>query len=308
MGAFLSGFGGNRVKLIFNPKAGAARKPRVTLDDVLRELRDMGLRPDYCAVEPGRSIPSDVREALEQGFRLFAVCGGDGTVSATAGVLAGTRATLAIIPTGSQNNMALSLGIPTAIREAAALLRKGRRVRVDVGEASCGGRTSCFLETCSVGLVSALSPSGEAIQHGDLSGVGEFLGTLISSEPADMELLIDGGERICGRGHIALAANMPYIGFHYRSGPALCCADGKFELLFFEGLSKLDLLAFVTRGVHIDKPDDPRIRRISARSIEIRTKPVMPVMADGRALGECPVKISVMKRALTVLAPRSWPN
>lgn len=295
---------GCSVKLIFNPLAGAARRLRVRMEDVEAELEAMGFKPDGCAVEPGRDLPAEVREALRQGFRLFVACGGDGTVSAVAGELAGTGAALAILPAGSQNNMALSLGIPTDMREAASLLKTGRHSRVDVGVAACGGRAFRFLETCSVGLVSALSPSGEAIQHGNLSGVGEFLGKLISSEPAEMELLLDGKRLVRGRGHIALAANMSYIGFHYRVGSARCCADGKLDMLFFEGLSKLDLLAFVTRGVHLSKPDDPRIRRFSVRSVEIRTNPPMPVMADGRALGECPAGISVMKRALTVLVPR----
>lgn len=299
----LPGGGKNLVKLIFNPHAGAARKERILMEDVLDWLRAMGFLPDAFVVEPGKSICAEVREALGQGFRLFAACGGDGTLSKVAGVLAGTRAVLAIIPTGSQNNMAMSLGIPSRAVDAAALLKTGRRTRVDVGVATCGGKSWHFLETCSVGLVSALSPSGEAIQHGDLSGVGEFLGTLIFSEPADMELRLNGKELIRGRGHIALAANMPTIGFHYRVGPAGCCADGKLDVLFFEGMSKLDLIAFAARGVHIEKPDDPRVCRLSAQRVDISTNPAMPVMADGRALGECPVRIEVMKRALRVFVP-----
>ncbi|MBK9613510.1 hypothetical protein [Candidatus Amarobacter glycogenicus] len=52
--------------------------------------------------------------------------------------------------------MALSLGIPTDIPAAIAILRTGRRIKVDVGMAAQGNMNTPFLEVCSVGLVSTL--------------------------------------------------------------------------------------------------------------------------------------------------------
>jgi diacylglycerol kinase (ATP) len=95
-----------------------------------------------------------VQDALAQGIRMFVVCGGDGTISAVARTPAGTRATLGIIPIGTRNNTALSLGIPADIPEAIAILRTGRRIKVDVGMATCGRIITPFLEVCTVGLVS----------------------------------------------------------------------------------------------------------------------------------------------------------
>ena len=69
---------------------------------------------------------------------MFVVCGGDGTILAVAEALIGTRATLGIIPTGTQNDVALSLGIPADVPAAIALLRTGRRIKVDVGLAASG--------------------------------------------------------------------------------------------------------------------------------------------------------------------------
>ena len=122
---------------------------------------------------------------------MFVVCGGDGTISAVARTLAGTRATLGIIPIGTQNNTALSLGIPADIPAAIAILRTGRRIKVDVGMATCGKINTPFLEVCSVGLVSTLFPSADDIQHGNLARVGDFLTTLVGSPPAEIHLLLD---------------------------------------------------------------------------------------------------------------------
>src|SRR5512141_2351885 len=94
------------VKLIFNPGSGASGESPVQLLDVIRELQDWKFVPEAFLVEPGCDLPGVVREALERGIRMFVVCGGDGTISATARTLAGTNATLGIIPTGTQNNTA----------------------------------------------------------------------------------------------------------------------------------------------------------------------------------------------------------
>jgi diacylglycerol kinase family enzyme len=239
---------------------------------------------------------------------MFVVCGGDGTISAVARTLAGTRATLGIIPIGTQNNTALSLGIPADIPAAIAILRTGRRIKVDVGMATCGKINTPFLEVCSVGLISTLFPSADDIQHGNLARVGDFLATLAASPPAEIHLLLDDKQEIHNLGHVVLVSNMPYIGLHYQVGSAASFKDGLLDVLFFADLSKLDLLGYVLQGVGEGKPEDPRIQHYHVRRVDIDTQPAMPVMADGTALGEGLVRIEVRRRVLAVMVARPAPE
>jgi diacylglycerol kinase family enzyme len=169
--------------------------------------------------------------------------------------------------------------------------------------ASCSGGSSHFMETCSVGLISALSQSGDAIQHGNLAGLGDFLATLISSLPAAMELSLD-GRRVSGSGHIALVTNMPFVGFHYKFGQVNAYRDGKLNVHFFNGLTKFDLIKYITGGVYLGRPKDPRISHFLAGDVDISAKPAMPVMVDGRLIGESPVHITVLPKALHVMCGR----
>lgn len=290
-----------RAKLIFNPGAGATRPTPIEIVDVIHEMQTWKLVPEAYLVEPGCDLPGVVREALARGIRLFVVCGGDGTISTVARTLAGTRATLGIVPTGTQNNTALSLGIPSDIPSAVAILRTGRRVKVDVGMAVCGNINTPFLEVCSVGLVSTLFPSVDDIQHGNLARVGDFLATLSASPPAEIHLLLDGKQEISNLGHVVMISNMPYIGFHYQVGSEASFQDGLLDVLFFADLSKLDLLNYVFQGVGTGKPEDPRIQHFHVRKVDIHTQPAMPVMADGFALGEGHVRIEVRRRVLGVM-------
>jgi diacylglycerol kinase (ATP) len=56
-----------------------------------------------------------VQKAIRDGIRMLVLCWGDGTVDVVAKALVGTNVTLGIFPTGSPNNLALSLGIPIKI-------------------------------------------------------------------------------------------------------------------------------------------------------------------------------------------------
>jgi diacylglycerol kinase (ATP) len=290
-----------RAKLIFNPNSGTAGESPVQLMDVISEMQSWKLIPEPFLVEPGCDLPKVIQDALEQGIRMFVVCGGDGTISAAARTLAGTPATLGIIPTGTQNNTALSLGTPADIPTAIAILRNGRRIKVDVGMATCGNIITPFLEVCSVGLVSSLFPSADDIQHGNLAQIGDFLTTLVASPPAEIHLLLDNKQEIHKRGHVVLVSNMPYIGLHYQVGSVTSFQDGLLDVLFFADLSKLELLNYVLRGVGEGKPEDPRIQHFHVRKVEIETQPAMAVMADGTALGEGRVHIEVRRHALAVM-------
>jgi len=296
-----------RAKLIFNPGAGAAGESPVQLMDVIREMQVWKLVPEAFLVGPGCDLPGVVQDALGQGIRMFVVCGGDGTISAVARTLAGTHATLGIIPIGTQNNTALSLGIPADIPAAIAILRTGRRIKVDIGMAACGNINTPFLEVCSVGLVSTLFPSADDIQHGNLARVGDFLATLAASPPAEIHLLLDDKQEIHNLGHVVLVSNMPYIGFHYQVGSVASFKDGLLDVLFFADLSKLDLLGYVLQGVGEGKPEDPRIQHYHVRRVDIDTQPAMPVMADGTALGEGLVRIEVRRRVLKVMVSQPAP-
>lgn len=297
-----------RAKLIFNPSAGAARPTPVDIVDVIHEMQAWKFVPEAYLVEPGGDIPAMIQAALARGIRMFVVCGGDGTISTVARTLIGTRATLGIIPIGSQNNTALSLGIPSDIPAAIAILRTGRRVKVDVGMAICGKTSTPFMEVCSVGLISTLFPSADDIQHGNLARIGDFLATLAASPPAEIHLKLDNKKEIHNLGHILLVSNMPYVGLHYQVGSLASYKDGLLDVLFFADLTKLDLLGYVFQGVGEGHPEDPRIQHFHVHRVEIETKPAMPVMIDGVSLGEGSVHIEVRRHALSVMVGQPEPE
>ncbi len=289
-----------QAKLIFNPISGVPGDSPTQLMRILSEMQALNLAPEVHLIQPETSLEPVIKDAYRRGIRLFVVSGGDGTVDSVAGALAGTRAVLGIIPTGTRNNVALSLDIPADIPAAVGLLRSGRTVKVDIGLALCGEKNTPFLEVCSVGLLSALFPAADEIQRGNLARVGDLLAMLVSSPPAEMRIVLDKKQVINTQGHVVLVTNMPYIGPNYQVAPQDSYRNGMLEVLIFANLSKLDLIsAVVTTSGGVT--DDPRIQRYQVQNVEIDTHPPMPVMVDGVLLGEGPVKISLRQQSLTVI-------
>ena len=292
-----------RAKLIFNPSAGAARGSPVEIVDVIHEMQAWKLVPEAFLVEPGCDLPGVVQNALAQGIRMFVVCGGDGTISAVAGALAGTRATLGIIPIGTQNNTALSLGIPADIPAAIAILRTGRRIKVDVGMAACGkDSTALSWKFARWGWFRLFS------RRPTISSTATWRGSAISWQRWSLPhqprctWCWTTSRRSTLRVTWCWSPTCPISASIIQVGAAAAFNDGLLDVLFFADLSKLDLLGYVVQKVvGGGKPEDPRIQHFHVRRVDIDTQPAMPVMADGTALGEGLVRIEVRRRVLAVM-------
>jgi YegS/Rv2252/BmrU family lipid kinase len=104
------------------------------LSELRRVLAAEGIAsPFWCEVPKSRLAPDQVRRALDEGVDLIFAWGGDGMVQRCVDVLAGSSATLAIVPAGTANLFASNLGIPKDIAEAVEIGLHGDRRRLDVG-------------------------------------------------------------------------------------------------------------------------------------------------------------------------------
>jgi diacylglycerol kinase family enzyme len=103
-------------------------------------------------IVPGDRLRSRAEDAAGQAARkeidAVVVGGGDGSISAVAGVLAGTGIPLGILPLGTLNHFAAELGIPTDIDAAVAVIAAAAAHPVDLGEVN--GRV--FVNNSSIGF------------------------------------------------------------------------------------------------------------------------------------------------------------
>jgi diacylglycerol kinase family enzyme len=117
------------ILLLTNP---AARRAAALLPAVRRAFRDAGV---HCEVMPTRRPGHAAELAAEHsgGRRAVFVLGGDGTVMEVVGALARSGTPVGILPGGTGNLVARSLGIPLDVRRAVGALLPGRARSKDLG-------------------------------------------------------------------------------------------------------------------------------------------------------------------------------
>ena len=293
--------------LVFNPISGRPDQSPQQLVDILDEMQHRRILPQVFMVHPESNVEGAVRNAIRAGIRLIVVAGGDGTIDSVAGAMVGSDAVLGIIPTGTRNNVSFNLGIPATLSEAVALLREGRRLKIDVGHMRSGKSSRWFLEAASLGLISDMYPAADELQHGDLGQLGTLLSKFVSSTPSRLRALLGGRERFDENAHMVLIANMPYLGPRLQIAPNISCRDSRLDVFIFSDMTKLDLIAYALRSA-VAPAEDPHVPHYRVPQLSMTSRPIMPVLADGVLLEQGPVTVRAYPRALNVIAGASGPG
>lgn len=289
-----------RAKLIFNAISGRSNESPNQLAEILNEMQNQYILPEVYMVRPDSQVEAVVHSALKGGIKLVVVAGGDGTIDSVVGAMIGSSATLGIIPTGTRNNLAYNLGIPSTIPGAVALLREGRRLKIDVGKMRHGRASRWFLEDATLGLLSDIYPFADSVQHGDLTQIGNLLSTVVSSTPSHLRMILEERKRIDMNAYMVLIANMPYIGPRFQISPDVSWNDNRLDVFVFSDMSKLDLISYAVQSTGGAVEDD-RIKHYRVKRVNIHSDPPMPVLADGMLLDPGPVTAEVHPRALAIM-------
>lgn len=133
--------------VIANLASGTPCADEERLGAIRHAFRAVGADPPIvCAA--GDGLAQACSDAVTRGAQVLVAAGGDGTVSAVAGAVAGTSTTLAVLPLGTMNHFAKDARLPLDMEEAARVALEGRAGPVDVAEVN--GRV--FVNNASIGL------------------------------------------------------------------------------------------------------------------------------------------------------------
>jgi diacylglycerol kinase family enzyme len=127
---------------------GKSAHLKAVLAHITRISAEFGVEPRVLITRRGDNVSAMTAGALAEGHKLIVAGGGDGTVNAVAGKLAGTGIALGVLPMGTLNHFAKDLGIPLRLEAAVRNLFTGQLIEVDVGEVN--GRV--FVNNSGVGL------------------------------------------------------------------------------------------------------------------------------------------------------------
>jgi diacylglycerol kinase (ATP) len=287
------------VRFLLNPAAGrgaaAARLARLRL---IASAAGAGLVVSKSAAD----IAVQARRAVQDGIARLVVAGGDGTMHQAVQGLAGSDCALGVVPLGTGNDLAGTLGIPADLDAAAERALTGGVRRLDL--LRIGDTVS--VSYAGAGFDSAVTEFANQVRRlrGPLVYVYAVLHTLVTFEPPTLRVVHDGGT-FEGRARFAVAANLPRFGGGMRIAPAAVPDDGWLDLVIVRCLSRARLLAVfpkVYRGTHVD---DPEVQIVRTRRAEIALDREMTLYGGGEPIATHPAGdpfvIEVTPAALAVV-------
>jgi diacylglycerol kinase family enzyme len=248
---------------------------------------------------------ASARRALQQGVKLVAAGGGDGTINAVASVIAGSGVHFGVLPLGTLNHFAKDVGIPLELDEAVRNLASGMPRKVDVGEVN--GRI--FLNNSSLGLYPDIVRDREKQQR--RLGRGKWLAALWAAAGAlrrypflSMRLVVE-GERLARRTPFVFIGNNRYTMEGLAIGERDCLDDGLLSLYVAQHPTRLGLLRFAIDALLGKLGTERNFDVFVAPEMEIETHHArLHVATDGEVtMMESPLRYRVRPGALTVLVP-----
>ncbi|MEI5674070.1 MULTISPECIES: lipid kinase [unclassified Nocardioides] len=283
-----------------------SRRGAAAVDRVAELLSQAG----YDAVRTypvmrGADLPRRIEEALATGPDLLVAGGGDGTVSCAAGRVAGTGVTLGVLPLGTANDFARTLGVPAGLDEAVAALVGGRVVDVDLGRVD--GRA--YLNVASIGLSVGVTERLTPRLKRRLGRLAYPLATLLAyrhHRPFRARLEFPDGDRDPLELDDLLQVAVGN-GRHYGGGNAVSPTASIDDHL-------LDVYAIV-RGRFTDHVsiarilkdgsfiEHERVHHLTTRAVRVVTDPPLPVNLDGEIAATTPATFTVERNAVHVVVP-----
>ncbi|RYX80198.1 diacylglycerol kinase family lipid kinase [bacterium] len=252
-------------------------------------------------------------EAIEQGAEVIVAAGGDGTLGEVAGAVlaSGKQVQLGVLPIGTGNDFARTLGIWGDPQKAVNAIFDGDTREIDMGRVEVDGKTSTFINVAGCGFDSLVARRinqwGQRKTMRHVRGLSAYL-LAVACELSDfhtfqLKIELD-GERLETSAVLCAVANAQSYGGGMKVCPDAELGDGFFDVCLIENVSRLEFLrAFpgVFAGKHTNHP---KVTMRRCRSIRIESQEKVPVLADGEIIGTAPFVCQVIPKAIKFCIPR----
>jgi diacylglycerol kinase (ATP) len=275
------------------------------LPELRRVLAAEGVSdPFWCEVQKSRKASAQVRRALDDGAELVFAWGGDGMVQRCADVLAGSEASLAIVPAGTANLFASNLGVPQTIEGAVSVGLRGERKKVDLGRFQ-GER---FAVMAGAGFDAAMMRSAKG---GLKDRIGRVAYVWTGSEslrakPFRAKIEVDGVDWYQGKASCILVGNLSRIVGGIEVFEDAHPDDGLLELGVVSAESMLEWGRTLARVALGSASRSPFVQETKARSVRVKlSRKVLYELDGGDRAKVKRFKVRVDPRALTVCVPNA---
>lgn len=287
-----------RLGILYNPAAGRGRA-RHHVDEAERCLRREGAEVVHLESRSRDHMIDLAGRVSRDAFDRVVVVGGDGTVHLALREL-DLEVPMAVIPLGSGDDFAKTLGIPRNVSDACRVAVHGRIREIDVAEAN-GLR---YLGVAGVGFDSLVAAEANRVKFvgGSAVYLYSIFKVLPAFEPIRMSITVD-GDTFTEDVMFAVVGNTHRYGGGIKIAPAAVVDDGLLDLYLVTKCSKWDLIRTLPRGYTGSHVTSPFVRHVRGTVFRIETDVPFELNADGELVTSTPVEIRIAREKLRVIVP-----
>ena len=293
-------------RLIVNPVSGtdAASSHLSLINDRLREhVGTMDIVMTIAEGDAARAAAAAVRDGYDHLF----VAGGDGTLNEAVNGVGATpggfeTVTFAVIPLGTGNDFATSLGIPSDVEGALAAIIGGQTLAVDVGRLN----ERYFLNVSAGGFIAEVSDAVDPTLKTLAGRLAYLIGgaqVLFSHEPVDARVRTSRGRDTHATLTIFAVCNSRLIGGGRLIAPEASIDDGLFDVCLIEEMPTVEFLGLLTRIANGDHVGDDRVTYFRTPDVDLTFARPTKVNTDGEVLEATSCRYELLPAALRIIAP-----
>jgi diacylglycerol kinase (ATP) len=286
-----------RVHVIVNPASGKDQPILKTLNNVFHPA---GIDWDIYVTKGADDARRLAHEAVHAGADAVAVYGGDGTVAEVAAGLFDSELPLVLLPGGTTNATARSIGIPVELAEAAKLLADPKaQVRamdmLQVGE-------SYFLGVIALGIpgeVATLADRESKDRWGNLAYAISAVRATVRAPNSDYVITLDGRE-IHSHGVMCVIQNQSAGLMHLKQ--PIDATDGLLDVSIFLD-QNVGTVSKAAANVLLRTDYVEPFEHWQGREVTVVSQPAQAIQADGEVLPPGSVTVRVLPRAVRFVVP-----
>ncbi len=283
--------------LIVNAKS---RKGQKLFKRACAAMEGLPFPVDAHAVEDPNQLEATVHRALAKKPDLVIFGGGDGTVSGLVDLLVGKNVVLGVLPLGTANSFARTLGLPLDVEGAIEVIRTGKPKRIDLGMID----HDYFANCAAMGLSPQIA---ETVPHGLKKVLGRigYLGWASWQFTRFKPFILtvdDGVEEKRMRVVEVRISNGPYHGGTWLVDDA-SVNSGEIVVQAVTGRYKRTLVKNWAASFFKNDIRHQDTISFSGKSLRIDTKPSLPISIDGEVLAHTPITARVAAGVIEVMVP-----
>lgn len=292
-----------RVALIVNDYS---RHGETAFRRARQELAARGYDAAAVLAHSSEGLHQAVRQAVEQGFTLIIIGGGDGTISTVVDDFAYQDTVLGILPLGTGNSFARSVGIPLSVHGALEVITTGRVEAADLGRV---GEDNYFANVANIGLSVVMTDHASRRLKRYLGKAAYLLvglRELYRHHTFLFRLTLDDSRHHSGLTRQIILANGRSYG-SLRLSREATINDGRFVVITMEETGRWQFLAGLLGLMLGFRHRTHRSTRIEyASDVLVETDPPQLIDIDGEKIGNTPVRVTVAPGALRLMVPSTY--